>query len=92
MCDVDPDLDLGLEQGPEDNGEKQKNTNGYQRLPQFAAEPGLKVQLSHNSTPMEIYKLFITDQLINSWKASQIVTIIHRTFHFMRTGSVHTPT
>ncbi|KAK3774564.1 hypothetical protein RRG08_000871 [Elysia crispata] len=70
--DLDPDLDLGLNQGPADNGEWQKNTNGYPRLPRFTAQPGFKVELSDDPTPMEIYKLFITDELINSWKASQI--------------------
>ncbi|GFO50628.1 PiggyBac transposable element-derived protein 4 [Plakobranchus ocellatus] len=70
--DDGPDLDLVVELDQDQqnhySGEWQKNTNGFPKLPRFSAQPGIKVALSDDPSPLEVYKLFITDELINSWK------------------------
>ncbi|GFN85855.1 hypothetical protein PoB_001236100 [Plakobranchus ocellatus] len=66
--DVDLVVDLDQDQQNYDSGEWQKNTNGFPKLPRFSAQPGIKVALSDDPSPLELYILFITDELINSWK------------------------
>ncbi|GFN83543.1 PiggyBac transposable element-derived protein 4 [Plakobranchus ocellatus] len=67
--DVDLVVELDQDQQNYDSGEWQKNINGFPKLPRFSAQPGIKVALSDDPSPLEVYKLFITDELINSWKA-----------------------
>ncbi|GFO13361.1 PiggyBac transposable element-derived protein 4-like [Plakobranchus ocellatus] len=62
------DVELNQDQQNYNSGEWQKNTNGFKKLPRFSAQPGIKVALSDDLSPLEVYKLFITDELINSWK------------------------
>ncbi|GFN95817.1 hypothetical protein PoB_002232300 [Plakobranchus ocellatus] len=71
--DVDFVVDLDQDQQNYDSGEWQKNTNGFPKLPRFSAQPGIKVALSDDPSPLEVYKLFITDVLTNSWKMRLIV-------------------
>ncbi|GFO43773.1 hypothetical protein PoB_007027800 [Plakobranchus ocellatus] len=66
--DVDFVVDLDQNQQNYDSGQWLKNTNGFPKLPRFSAQPGTKVALSDDPSPLEVYKLFITDELINSWK------------------------
>ncbi|GFO19232.1 hypothetical protein PoB_004573700 [Plakobranchus ocellatus] len=66
--DVDLVVELDQDQQNYDSGVWQKNTNGFKKLPRFSAQPGIKVALSDDASPLEVYKLFITDELINSWK------------------------
>ncbi|GFO08101.1 PiggyBac transposase uribo2 [Plakobranchus ocellatus] len=66
--DVDLVVELDQDQQHYDSGEWQKNTNGFLKLPRFSAQPGIKVALSDDPSPLKVYKLFITDELINSWK------------------------
>ncbi|GFO08031.1 PiggyBac transposable element-derived protein 4 [Plakobranchus ocellatus] len=73
--DVDSVIDLDKDQQNYNSGECQKNTNGFPKLPRFAAQPGIKVALSDDPSPLEVYKLFITDELINSWKQGPTVAV-----------------
>ncbi|GFN92865.1 hypothetical protein PoB_001937100 [Plakobranchus ocellatus] len=66
--DVDFVVNLDQDQQNHDIGEWQRNTNGFPKLPRFSAQLGIKVALSDDPSLLEIYKLFITDELINSWK------------------------
>ncbi|GFO37511.1 PiggyBac transposable element-derived protein 4 [Plakobranchus ocellatus] len=43
----------------------------FPKLPRFSVQPGIKVALSDDPSPLEVYKLFITDELINSRKKAQ---------------------
>ncbi|GFN86667.1 hypothetical protein PoB_001317300, partial [Plakobranchus ocellatus] len=65
--DVDLVVDLDQDQQNYDRGEWQKNTNGFPKLQKFSAQPGSKVALSDDPSLLEVYKLFFTDELINSW-------------------------
>ncbi|GFO49829.1 PiggyBac transposable element-derived protein 4-like [Plakobranchus ocellatus] len=70
--DVDLVVELDQDQQNYDSGEWQNNTEVFPKLPKFSAQPGIKVALSDDPSPLEVYKLFITDELINSWKADNI--------------------
>ncbi|GFS27012.1 hypothetical protein ElyMa_005233900 [Elysia marginata] len=64
-ADADPDQDLA-----EENRGWQKNTQGFPRVTRFTGVPGIKVPIPDDPQPLDIYKLFITDELIRSWKVS----------------------
>ncbi|GFN97527.1 hypothetical protein PoB_002403300 [Plakobranchus ocellatus] len=69
-ADVDLVVDLDQHQQNYDSGQWQKNIKGFPKLPRFSAQPGIKVALFDDPSPLKVYKLFITDELINSWKVS----------------------
>ena len=54
----------------QDDAEWVRNTNNFPRIPRLTGQPGIKVPLPDDPSPLDIYKLFITDELINNWKVS----------------------
>ncbi|XP_005110942.1 piggyBac transposable element-derived protein 4 [Aplysia californica] len=43
------------------------DTQNFPKVPPFSGQPGLKINLSDDSTAREVYKLIITDDVINKW-------------------------
>ncbi|GFO43432.1 PiggyBac transposase uribo2 [Plakobranchus ocellatus] len=85
--DVDFVVDLDQNQQNYDSGQWQKNTNGFSKLPRFSAQPRIKVALSDDPSSLEVYKLFITDELINSWKVKLRLIVTFEPSSTARTNS-----
>ncbi|GFO06902.1 PiggyBac transposase uribo2 [Plakobranchus ocellatus] len=85
--DVDFVVDLNQDQQNYYSGQWQKNTNGFPKLPRCSAQPGIKVTLPDDPSPLEVYKLFITDELINSWKVKLRLIVTPEPSSTARTNS-----
>ena len=68
--EFDDQADSDMDSDVEENGESQwvKNVNHFPPIPLFTGQPGIKAAIPDDPSPIDIYNLFITDELIAEWK------------------------
>ncbi|KAK3791995.1 hypothetical protein RRG08_035483 [Elysia crispata] len=68
--EFDDQADSDMDSDVDENGESQwvKNVNHFPPIPLFTGQPGIKAAIPDDPSPIDIYNLFITDELIAEWK------------------------